>query len=193
MAATYDADYTTWSETRRTQARKNQAEKAAAKDESAAAKQQIRTEVMEEHIHFGASAAATKEESAAAAAAAATATTNDVKELKLHLQEALADAKKTRAHLLTQSEEHRQYAKLMAEGIKNMNDRLEEMEGHIKEMRQDLKEQKLLLRAKAEEEGKLALVTKDLQRLVLAFGRNVDPSKWLGEGKNDELLVGLDV
>ena len=190
MATTYDDDYTTWSDKRRTQARNNQAEKAAAKDESAAAKQQIRTEVMEEYFDFGASAAATKEESAAAAA---TATTNDVKELKLHLQEALADAKKMRAHLLIQSEEHRQYAKLMAEGLKNMNDRLDEMEDHINEMRQDLKEQKLLLRAKAEEEGKLALVTKDLQRLVLAFGRNVDPSKWLGEGNNDELLVGLDV
>ena len=191
MPPTYDDDYTTWSDKRRTQARKHQAERADAKDESAAAKQQIRKEVMEERFDFGASAAATKEESAAAAAA--TATTNDVKELKLHLQEALADAKKMRAHLHVQSEEHRQYAKQMVEGFKNMNDRLEEMEGNINEMQQDLKEQKLLLRAKAEEESKLALVTKDLQRLVLAFGRNVDPSKWLGAENNDELLVGLDV
>ena len=75
--------------------------------------------------------------------------------------------------------EDRQFAKQMAEGVKNMNDRLEKMENDINEIRQDLKEQK---RAKAEEEeeGKLAEVTKDLQRLVLAFGKNVDPSKWLG-------------
>ena len=87
--------------------------------------------------------------------------------------------------------EDQQFAKQMAEGVKNMSDRLEKMENDINEIRQDLKEQK---RAKAEEEeGKLAEVTKDLQRLVLAFGKNVDPSKWLGAENNDELLVGLDV
>ena len=208
MQTTYDDDCTTWSGKRRAQGRKNQAERAVAKEESASAaaaegvaKSAIAEESAEEYFYFGAQAAATKEdmkkwcEAAAekAAAASATATTNDVKEMKLHLQEALADAKKMRGYFLVQSTEIRQYAKQMAEGIENMNDRLGEMEGHINEMRQDLKEQKLLLRAKAEEESKLALVTKDLQRLVLAFGRNVDPSKWLGEGKNDELLVGLDV
>ena len=148
-------------------------------------------ESAEEYFYFGAQAAATKEdmkkwcEAAAekAAAAAATATTNDVKELKLHLQEALADAKQMRAHLLHICMEDQQFAKQMAEGVKNMNDRLEKMENDINEIRQDLKEQK---RAKAEEEeeGKLAEVTKDLQRLVLAFGKNVDPSKWLGAEQN---------
>lgn len=208
MQTTYGDDYKTWSDKRQGARRKKQAERAVAKEESASAaaaegvaKSAIAEESAEEYFYFGAQAAATKEdmkkwcEAAAekAAAASATATTNDVKEMKLHLQEALADAKKMRGYFLVQSTEIRQYAKQMAEGIENMNDRLGEMEDRINEMRQDLKEQKLLLRAKAEEEGKLAEVTKDLQRLVLAFGRNVDPSKWLGAENNDELLVGLDV
>ena len=206
MQTTYDDDSKTWSDKSRAQGRKNQAERAVAKEESASAaaaegvaKSAIAEESAEEYFYFGAQAAATKEdmkkwcEAAVekAAAASATATTNDVKEMKLHLQEALADAKKMRAYFLTQSTEIRQYAKQMAEGIENMNDRLEKMENDINEIRQDLKEQK---RAKAEEEeGKLAEVTKDLQRLVLASGRNVDPSKWLGAETNDELRVGLDV
>jgi hypothetical protein len=208
MQTTYDEDYKKWGEERRAKGRKNQAERAAAREESAAAeaaensaRAQIAAEDAEEQFYFGAQRSATKEdmkkwcEAAAekAAAASATATTNDVLEMKRHLQEALADAKKMRAYFLIQSTEIRQYAKQMAEGIENMNDRLKEMEDHINEMRQDLKEQKLLLRAKAEEEGKLAEVTKDLQRLVLASGRNVDPSKWLGAETNDELRVGLDV
>ena len=202
MQTTYDDDYKTWGDKRRAQGRTNQAERAAAKEESASAaaaegvaKSAIAEESAEEYFYFGAQAAATKEdmkkwcEAAAekAAAASATATTNDVKEMKLHLQEALADAKKMRGYFLVQSTEIRQYAKQMAEGIENMNDRLGEMEDRINEMRQDLKEQKLLLRAKAEEESKLAEVTKYLQRLVLGSGRNVDPSKWLGAETNDEL------
>ena len=208
MQTTYGDDYKTWSDKRQGARRKKQAERAVAKEESAAAaaaegvaKSAIAEESAEEYFYFGAQAAATKEdmkkwcEAAAekAAAASATATTNDVKEMKLHLQEALADAKKMRGYFLVQSTEIRQYAKQMAEGIENMNARLDRAEEHMNELRQDLKEQKLLLRAKAEEEGKLAEVTKDLQRLVLASGRNVDPSKWLGAETNDELRVGLDV
>ena len=200
MQTTYDDDYKTWGDKRRAQGRTNQAERAAAKEESASAaaeegvaKSAIADESAEEYFYFGAQAAATKEdmkrwcEAAAEKAAAKASMTNDVKEMQLHLQEALADAKKMRAHSLIQNSEIRQYAKQMAEGIENMNDRLGEMEDHINEMRQDLKEQKLLLRAKAEEESKLAEVTKYLQRLVLASGRNVDPSKWLGAETNDEL------
>jgi hypothetical protein len=200
MQTTYDDDYKTWGDKRRAQGRTNQAERAAAKEESASAaaeegvaKSAIADESAEEYFYFGAQAAATKEdmkrwcEAAAEKAAAKASMTNDVKEMQLHLQEALADAKKMRAHSLIQNSEIRQYAKQMAEGIENMNDRLDRAEEHMNELRQDLKEQKLLLRAKAEEESKLAEVTTYLQSLVPAYGRNEDPSKWLGAETNDEL------
>ena len=202
-ATEYDDDFTTWSDRRRPPARKYQAKVAAAKEASAAAgKDTIAAEAAAKEAITEAkaiaaiaaeAATAAKEAIATAATPAATATTNDVKELQLHLQEALADAKQMREDLLQITMEDRKLATQMAEDVKEMSDRVKKMEDYIKDMQQDLQEHKLLVRRKAEEEGKLAEVTKDLQRLVLASGRNVDPSKWLGAETNDELRVGLDV
>ena len=187
----YDDDFTTSSDRLCPQAREYQAKVAAGKEAiaaEAAAKEAIAEVAAIAAMAAEATTKATEAIAAAAATQAATATTNDVEELKLHLQEAFTEAKRMRQYLLQITSDVRKLAKLMAEDVKEMSDRVKKMGDYIKDMQQDLQEHNLLLRRKAEEEGKFVEVTKDLQRLVLALGKKVDPSELLGQSTEQNFL-----